>query len=134
VNHETTELQSPAEKAGAPAATKPRLAAHTAPVVRRKRATLAKASAARKPSTKRAFAKSAPIRPATARRGANKTERILALLKRPNGTTLKELIKATGWQPHSVRGFLSGVIGRKLKLKVASVKDDSGARRYSIKS
>ena len=67
-------------------------------------------------------------------REGSKTAKILDLLKRPGGATLKELMKATGWQPHSVRGFLSGVIGRKLKLKVASIKDDSGERRYSVKS
>ncbi len=61
-----------------------------------------------------AQAKPAPTAPrakkaVTARRGT-KTAKILDLLKRPGGVTLKELVKATGWQPHSVRGFLSGAL------------------------
>ena len=52
--------------------------------------------------------------------------------KRPNGTTLSEITEATNWQPHSVRGFLSGVVKKKLKLKVESRKDDR-ERTYRIK-
>ena len=131
MNPEQTEAQTATENPAKPAVTKRRRAAHTAPVppkgnTRKDRA---------KKTTKPASRKSAkPVRPRTVGRGATKTDKILALLKRTGGTTLKELIKATGWQPHSVRGFLSGVIGRKLKLKIASVKDDSGERRYSLKS
>jgi Protein of unknown function (DUF3489) len=69
---------------------------------------------------------------ASAREGS-KTAKVLALLKRSGGVTLKELRKATGWQPHSVRGFLSGV-GKKMELTVASAKDADGERRYSVKS
>ena len=43
-------------------------------------------------------------------------------------------MKATGWQPHSVRGFLSGTIGKKMGLVVRSTKGDSGERSYSIKA
>ena len=70
---------------------------------------------------------------ASARKGS-KTAKILALLKRPGGAALKELTKATGWQPHSVRGFLSGVLSKKMGLKVRSVKGASGERRYSVKA
>jgi Protein of unknown function (DUF3489) len=55
------------------------------------------------PATKAAGAH----KPATAPRGGSKTDKILDLLKRPSGVSLKELVKATGWQPHSVRGFLA---------------------------
>jgi hypothetical protein len=55
-------------------------------------------------------------------------------LKRPNGATLKELMKATGWQPHSLRGFLSGTIGKNMGLTLSSTKAEDGERTYSIKA
>ena len=66
-------------------------------------------------------------------RKGSKTAKVLDLLKRPGGATLKDLIKATGWQPHSVRGFLSGTIGKKMGLSVVSIKDEGGERTYSVK-
>ena len=63
---------------------------------------------------------------------SEKTAKILNLLRRPKGATLNELTKATGCQPHSVRGFISGTVRQKLGLSVASSKDQSGGRRYSI--
>ncbi len=134
MNQQTTEVLSPTEKAAAPAATKLRRGAHTAPVAPPRRPTRTQAGGA-KAHAKRASRKAGAVRRAPAAgSGTSKTEKILTLLKRSGGTTLKELIKATGWQPHSVRGFLSGVVTKKLKLKVASVKDDAGVRRYSVKS
>jgi uncharacterized protein DUF3489 len=65
-------------------------------------------------------------------RDGSKTARILDLLKRPGGVTAKELMKATGWQPHSVRGFLSGTVGKKMGLTVASAKNEAGERTYKI--
>jgi len=70
---------------------------------------------------------------AEAVREGTKTEKVLELLKRPGGTTMKELMKVTGWLPHSVRGFLSGTIGKKMQLAVASVKGEDGERNYSVK-
>ena len=52
-----------------------------------------------------------------ARRGT-KTAKILALLRRPAGASLPELRKATGWQPHSVRGLLSGAVKKKMGLHI----------------
>ena len=51
---------------------------------------------------------------ANAANGGSKTDKILNLLKRPSGVTLNELVKLTGWRPNSVRGFLSGAIGKKM--------------------
>ena len=59
--------------------------------------------------------------------------KILDLLRRAGGATAKELQTATGWQPHSVRGFLSGTIGKKMGLTVTSSKSEDGERSYSIK-
>lgn len=63
----------------------------------------------------------------------SKKETVLALLKRKNGASIVELAKATGWQDHSVRGFLSGTVRKKLALTVVVTQKDSGARRYSLK-
>jgi hypothetical protein len=81
-------------------------------------------------------AKKAPksAKKAGAARDGGKAAKILDLLKRPDGATLKELMKATGWQAHSVRGFLSGTVGKKMGLKVASAKAEDGERTYSTKA
>jgi Protein of unknown function (DUF3489) len=68
---------------------------------------------------------------ATACEGS-KTATILELLKRPGGATSKELMKATGWLPHSVRGYISGTLGKKMGLTVMSTKREDGERVYSI--
>ena len=59
---------------------------------------------------------------------------ILQLLKRPTGVSLEKLMAATGWQAHSVRGFLSAAVGKRMGLKVASSKADGGQRVYRIQS
>ena len=61
---------------------------------------------------------------------ATKTEKIIQLLKRSSGTTIAELQKTTGWQAHSVRGFLSGTLKKRMELNVISalVKAWNGAR------
>jgi len=64
----------------------------------------------------------------------SKTAKFLDLLKRSGGATSADLMKATGWQAHSVRRFISGVLGRKMGLKVTSTKVEDGARRYSLKN
>ena len=67
-----------------------------------------------------------------AARGGSKTAKILDLLQRPGGATSKELMKATGWLPHSVRGFLSGTVRKKMGLIVTSTKGEDGQRSYSV--
>ena len=62
-------------------------------------------------------------------RDGSKTAKILDLLKRLGGATSKELQKATGWQPHSVRGFLSGTVGKKMGLAVRSTKGEDPSVR-----
>jgi Protein of unknown function (DUF3489) len=67
-------------------------------------------------------------------RDGSKAAKILDLLKRPDGATLAELMKTTGWQAHSVRGYLSGTLGKKLGLTVTSTKTDDGERTYTVKA
>lgn len=66
-------------------------------------------------------------------REGSKTAKVLDLLKRPGGASLKELMKVTNWQPHSVRGFLSGTLGKRMGLTVTSTKSKDGERNYSVK-
>jgi Protein of unknown function (DUF3489) len=67
-------------------------------------------------------------------RHGSKKAKIIALLKRPGGTTLEQLQKATGWQAHSVRGFLSGTLKKKMGLRILSSKLPEGVRTYRIVS
>ena len=55
------------------------------------------------------------------------------MLQSPTGATIEAMMKATGWQPHSVRGFLAGVVRKRLKLKLGWKKVD-GRRVYQIAS
>ena len=61
-----------------------------------------------------------------------KQQTCLDLLARREGATIEDLEQATGWQKHSVRGFLAGAVRKKLGLTLASEKPDSGPRRYRI--
>jgi hypothetical protein len=67
-------------------------------------------------------------------RDGSKAAKVLDLLKRSGGVTSKELQKATGWQPHSIRGFLSGTVSKKMGLAVTSTKGEDGERTYSVKA
>ena len=68
-----------------------------------------------------------------ARKGSSssKQSRVIAMLQSPSGATIAAMMKATGWQQHSVRGFLAGVVRKRLKLKLGSKKVD-GQRVYQI--
>jgi hypothetical protein len=77
-------------------------------------------------------AKPTPTKEATSPRAESKGAKILALIRLPRGATLAELAKLTGWQNHSIRGYLSGTIGKKMGLTVESTKRDDGERVYSI--
>ena len=84
--------------------------------------------------TKKVPAKRRPqrARQATAREGSKKAA-VLVLLRKPKGVTLPQLMKATGWQAHSVRGFLSGSLRKRMGLAVKSSKNPEGQRVYRIK-
>ena len=93
----------------------------------------AKQSAKTKQSAKPKQAAKLVKQAAVARRGS-KTAKVLDLLKRPGGASLKELMKTTGWQPHSVRGFLSGTLQKKMGLKLESSRGEGEERAYHLRS
>jgi hypothetical protein len=61
----------------------------------------------------------------------SKQSRVVAMLRAPGGATMARMMKATGWQKHSVRGFLAAVVRKRLKLQLTSEKVD-GNRVYKI--
>ena len=63
--------------------------------------------------------------------GGSKQSRVIAMLASPAGATIAAMMKATGWQQHSVRGFLAGVVRKRLKLKLSSKQVDD-TRVYRI--
>ena len=66
-----------------------------------------------------------------AREGSKKSI-VLELLRRKGGATMAEIAKATDWQNHSIRGFISGTVAKKMDLLVASLKNEKGERVYRI--
>ena len=84
----------------------------------------------RKKASEATEAKQDPATP-SAEVAATKAATIIALLKEPSGGTLQAIMAATGWQPHSVRGFISAQLVKKRKLKVKSFKRN-GERVYKI--
>ena len=83
-----------------------------------------------RPAAKRA------AEPASARSkktGSKKTD-VLALMRRDSGATMAEIIQLTGWQPHTVRGFVSGTLVKKMGLAVDSFRGEGRERTYQIKS
>ena len=63
-------------------------------------------------------------------RDGSKKAIVLELIRRPDGASVKEIMEATDWQAHSVRGFISGSLGKKMSLHVESFKRADGERAY----
>jgi len=89
-------------------------------------------SIARKTSKAKSRPRSAPTSSRLAAGADTKHARIIAMLRTPAGATIVSLVTATGWQQHSVRGFLAGVVRKKLGLNLVSEQTDKG-RIYRIK-
>ena len=83
-------------------------------------------------STKKSARKRAAKPVATPTPPVSKKDAVIALLHRPGGATLNELMTATGWQAHSVRGFISGTLRKKLDLTVTAAKNPAGEQSYRI--
>lgn len=84
--------------------------------------------AAKSPARARKAAAPAPAAVAT----GSKQSQLIALLRSAPGATLPQMTELTGWQPHTVRGTISGVLRKKLGLSVACEASESGVRVYRI--
>jgi len=95
------------------------------PVVVKSKARLRKT--AKTPKTPTAT-KSAPKTPRT----VTKQAKLITMLEAPDGASIAEIVAATDWQPHTIRGVISGVLKKKLGLDVTSEKDGDRGRIYKI--
>ena len=66
------------------------------------------------------------------RKRATKQAMLIDMLKRDEGASIGQIVEATGWQPHTVRGAISGALKKKLGLAVTSTKSETGERVYRI--
>ena len=114
-------------------ANKPAPARSKGPVSAAKPLATSKAAKAAKPTSAPgmlgpAAKSSGPTKPPNSE---SKQARVLSMLRSPTGATIAAMMQATGWQQHSLRGFLAGVVRTRLKLKLTSKKVD-GTRVYQI--
>ncbi len=97
------------------------------------KAQTAKRATVRKPA--KAARRSATSRKADSlARNGTKQALLVGMLQRPNGATIEQMTAKTGWQPHSVRGFLAGTVKKKLGLPLISERSDDGPRRYRVEA
>lgn len=89
-------------------------------------ASTASTPAKTKPATPRRKASIAPEPP------SSKQDQLIALMKQGKGSTITEMMETTGWQAHSIRGVISGVLKKRLSLNVISELTSDGVRRYRI--
>ena len=120
----TTSTIENREPAQATASEKPEPPKKTKVAAPKPRVRPAKAMSANKTTPAKMGAKAAHKATAERVRQGSKTAKVLELVKRSGG--------ATGWQAHSVRGFLSGTLGKKMGLKIESSKNNDGERVYNL--
>ena len=85
----------------------------------------------KKPAEKKVTTTKAAKTPAKAK-GGSKLGQLEAMLRRPDGATLVQLAKALDWQPHSIRGAMSGSLKKKQGLQIAASKEEGADRVYRI--
>jgi hypothetical protein len=108
-------------------------AARTRKTTTAKKAAPKAAKGANKLASKNATPKSSKkATEASTPRPASKKANVLAMIQRKTGSTLAEIMKATDWQAHSVRGFISGTLRKKMGLAIESTRNDAGERTYKI--
>ena len=103
-----------------------------APVAPMPKARVAKRSRTRRPSASGKTSRSKKARNTAA--PTTKQELVLQMLRRQSGVSIEDIMAKTRWQPHSVRGFLSGVVRKKLKLALVSEVGKDGERHYRVTS
>lgn len=106
----------------------PRIAAQYSGAATRSKAHVGRARGGNSPRNKREAKKSSSLKDLF--RPGNKASMIAGLLLSESGATIADLVQATGWQEHSVRGFMSGQLGTKHGISIVSAKEDDGFRRY----
>ena len=90
-------------------------------------------SRAKKPArTKRITKPKTAATKAATPRPESKQSQLIAMLKRPDGATIAEVVEALQWQPHTVRGSIAGALKKKLGLTIESEKTDDRGRVYRI--
>jgi len=92
------------------------------------KATPEKAAKVAKPAKAKATKAPKPAKAAKEPKSTTKKDQVLALISRKNGASLEEIMTATGWQKHTVRGFIA-ILGKK-GTKIESFKSEAGARTY----
>jgi hypothetical protein len=101
----------------------------TKPKFKPKATTRSPARKAARPASRK---RPVPASSGPAARADTKHARVIAMLKKPAGATITAIMAVTDWQQHSVRGFLAGVVRKKLRLNLVSEQTDKG-RVYRIK-
>ena len=91
---------------------------------------VAKGAWTRRPTSRKASRSQKQRHSATA---GSKQNLVLTLLRRQSGVSIDDIVSETHWQPHSVRGFVSGTVGKKMGLAVSSTKGEDGERSYAVK-
>jgi len=109
--------------------TKPAAAVQSATKTKPKKTSKRRMAGKAKPAKKASRAKNIARKPAAER--GNKKAEVIGLMKRAKGATLDEIVAATGWQKHTVRGFVS-ILGSKGGEKIESSKIAAAERTYKI--